>query len=361
MKYLMRIGLIMLALVLAAACTLVPQEIREQQATLVSSAQEVAADTFGELVDEFIIITPVPTPPTVDFSNLGDTIRACVKSSGLMRLIDLTQRCNDDELLIEWYITGPPGSPGAAGLAGPSGPAGPAGPAGPPGAEGPPGPQGSIGPAGPEGPPGAPGLVGSPGPVGPPGPPGPQGPEGPQGPQGPQGPEGPEGPPGPPGAPGSVDSDGDGVDDSVDQCLFDGPTAPPLQASATQGSPGGFFTQINNVSINGGGNVATAIAAGGPFTVSMNYFVQNDPSCPACIDQIIIGISPGSGGAGQSCIFNGIPGVGGVSGSANPTLTAPGTPGTYFIRFVTTLEFSCRLELYGDSSPSRNLAAICVQ
>ena len=56
MKYLMGIGLIMLALVLVAACTLTTQEIREQRATLVSSAQEIAADTFGELVDDFIIL-----------------------------------------------------------------------------------------------------------------------------------------------------------------------------------------------------------------------------------------------------------------------------------------------------------------
>ena len=71
MKYLMRIGLTMLALVLVAACTLVPQEIRQQQATIVSSAQEVAADTFGELVDDFIIVTPVPTPPTAERNMLG--------------------------------------------------------------------------------------------------------------------------------------------------------------------------------------------------------------------------------------------------------------------------------------------------
>ncbi|HXV41908.1 MAG TPA: hypothetical protein VEC96_02500 [Anaerolineae bacterium] len=214
MTYLMRIGLAMLVMFLLTTCTLTTQEIRQQQATIVSSAQEAAADTFGEIVDDFIIVTPVPTPPRVDFSNLGDTIRACVRSSGVMRLIDLSQHCNDDELLIEWYITGPSGSPGSAGLAGPAGPAGPPGPAGPAGSAGPPGPAGPPGQEGPPGPAGlagAPGLAGPPGPVGPPGsagpeglpgPVGPAGPEGPPGPSGPVGPAGPEGPQGPQGIPG---------------------------------------------------------------------------------------------------------------------------------------------------------------
>jgi len=375
MKRSLQIGLIMLILGLITACTLTTEEIRRQRATIVSSAGEVVEDTFGELVDDFVFVTPVPTPVIVDFDNLGQTIRACVRPSGIMRLIDLDQECDDIEVLIEWQIAGPPGAPGfpgAAGQSGPPGPPGEPGPIGPPGPEGsqgptgavgPTGPVGSIGPAGPAGPPGLTGpqgLTGADGPPGPAGPAGPAGPGGPTGPTGPQGPPGPQGPAGPSGSSVYSDGDGDGVDDSVDLCLFDGPTAPSVQNSATTPNITPII-QLSNASINAGGNVAMGIAAGSTFNLSADYLI-NDPACPGCPYQILAGIAQSNP---QGCIFDGnLSPIGDANGLGNINLTAPAQPGTYFIRFDYAQESPCNLGQWttgGEPTAQTNVAAICVQ
>src|SRR6185295_4814621 len=80
------------------------------------------------------------------------TLEACINpGNGMMRLVDSTTVCHNNESRVSWNITGPQGPQGDPGPAGPQGPAGPAGPQGDPG---PTGPQGPIGLTGPQGPPG---------------------------------------------------------------------------------------------------------------------------------------------------------------------------------------------------------------
>src|SRR6266852_2857294 len=74
-------------------------------------------------------------------------LEACINpGNGMMRLVDSSTACHNNETRVSWNETGP---------AGPPGPTGPAGPAGPTGATGPAGPTGATGPAGPAGPPGS--------------------------------------------------------------------------------------------------------------------------------------------------------------------------------------------------------------
>jgi hypothetical protein len=53
----------------------------------------------------------------------NDTIEACVKSNGEVRIVDTAAECKDNETPLSWNVTGPTG---------PQGPQGPEGPAGPP-------------------------------------------------------------------------------------------------------------------------------------------------------------------------------------------------------------------------------------
>ncbi|WP_037266210.1 collagen-like protein [Kibdelosporangium aridum] len=67
------------------------------------------------------------------------TIKGCVGTTGLLRVIAPAQNCGLLEKPLEWNSQGPQG---------PSGPTGPAGPAGPEGPKGDTGPQGPAGPSG---------------------------------------------------------------------------------------------------------------------------------------------------------------------------------------------------------------------
>ncbi len=94
-----------------------------------------------------------------------NTITACVKASGKLRIVSDASRCRANERVLTWSdgTTGEPGPPGAQGPTGPAGPAGPAGETGPAGPSGATGPQGPAGPQGPQGPAGPAGPKGDPG------------------------------------------------------------------------------------------------------------------------------------------------------------------------------------------------------
>ncbi|HEY7791402.1 MAG TPA: hypothetical protein VIC33_12855 [Vicinamibacterales bacterium] len=117
--------------------------------------------------------------------------------AGQIRIIGPNDRCDRNETLLTWNITGPQGPAGPQGLTGAQGPQGAVGP------QGAPGPQGAVGPQG---------LTGPQGAVGPQGAPGPQGETGPAGAVGPQGPEGQAGASGPAGATGPAGPAGVGLD-----------------------------------------------------------------------------------------------------------------------------------------------------
>jgi len=129
-------------------------------------------------------------------------------------------------------------------------------------------------------------------------------------------------------------------------------SVPTVPTQATNG-----VVTISNVKINGGGNVAT-VAPGTAFNLSLDYFII-DTGCPGCIDQIQIGYSDA---APVACAYSGIPGIAGVPGSGQVTLTAPAAAGTYFIGFDRSQDFSCPNHWW-NSAPdaSRYIAAIVVK
>ena len=94
---------------------------------------------------------------------------------------------------------------------------------------------------------------------------------------------------------------------------------------------------ISNVHINRGGN-SSFIAPGSTFSLSLDYSITDAP-CPGCIDEIEIGFSTAS--APFTCIYTGIPGAVGTSGSATIQVTAPAAPGIYYLGFDRAQHFSC--------------------
>jgi LysM repeat protein len=97
-----------------------------------------------------------------------------------------------------------------------------------------------------------------------------------------------------------------------------------------------FGWSVQNVTLNGT-NPAT-VAPGAVVTVKLDYQIWNAQGCPACIDQLVVGI----GAAGQYCAYDGIPNVHpGASGTHTGTLRAPDAPGTYTVTVGYDLQFGC--------------------
>jgi hypothetical protein len=94
-----------------------------------------------------LLAVVVLTVPVVRYASAtSNVIEACVNpGNGMLRYVDSSTPCHDNENRVQWNVTGPQGPQG------PQGPIGPAGPQGPQGLQGDPGPIGPIGPIGPAG------------------------------------------------------------------------------------------------------------------------------------------------------------------------------------------------------------------
>lgn len=93
---------------------------------------------------------------------------------------------------------------------------------------------------------------------------------------------------------------------------------------------------ISNVKINGGAIIAP-VAVGSTISVSLDYKIT-DAGCPGCIDEIQVGFSHDKP---ASCVYQGIPGSAGASGSATFKIAAPSTPGTYYLGSDRAQDYSC--------------------
>ena len=123
-------------------------------------------------------------------------------------------------------------------------------------------------------------------------------------------------------------------------------------------NPSYLGVTLSNVRINGGGNTGF-VSPGSSFSVSLDYSIV-DADCPACIDQIQIGFSTGDP---LACAYDGIPSTGGATGSATLNLTAPATPGVYYLGFDRAQHFSCAQALAngwwtGTPDPTRYIASV---
>ena len=115
---------------------------------------------------------------------------------------------------------------------------------------------------------------------------------------------------------------------------------------------------ISNVLVNGGA-ITSPVAAGSSITVEVDYNIV-DTACPRCKDQIQLGFSHA---APTGCVYNGYPGAAGVSGTRSITLTAPSTPGTYYIGVDRSQAYSCPTGWWNGAPTNTNrwIAAITVQ
>ena len=84
-----------------------------------------------------VIACAVLVPIAMRAASSPGTLEACINpGNGMMRLVDSSTPCHNNESRVSWGITGPIGPAGATGPVGPTGSTGsigPAGPAGPPG------------------------------------------------------------------------------------------------------------------------------------------------------------------------------------------------------------------------------------
>jgi hypothetical protein len=178
------------------------------------------------------------------------------------------------------------------------------------------------------------------GPEGPQGPIGPQGEPGPQGEQGLQGETGPQGEPGPQGDPGPQGEQG-----PMGETGPQGPVGPSTATMAFNPVPTSGDVTVSNITVNGG-EVTGPVAAGATISIELDYSIVQPSWCPTCIQQIVFGLAnleyP------TECIYTGI---GPASGHTSFTLTAPSTPGTYYLAFHRVLHYSCTGALSWTWSP----------
>lgn len=175
---------------------------------------------------------------------------------------------------------------------------------------------------------------------GPVGPQGEQGPVGPQGPQGEQGPVGTQGPQGEQGVVGPV-----------------GPQGPAGAASATLAfAPIATMglTTISNVKVNGG-IITGPVTAGATIKLEFDWAIATDSYCPGCIQQVLVGFR--SSPKPEICLFDA---VGSGSGHHLATLTAPSTPGVYYLQFTRSWMYDCADITAWSPLPPQNFIGVVV-
>lgn len=118
-----------------------------------------------------------------------------------------------------------------------------------------------------------------------------------------------------------------------------------------------YGVTISNVKVNGAGDTVT-VHPGAALNVTLSYSIV-DTACPGCIDQIQVGFSAQKP---FTCVYNGIPGASGKSGTASFTTAAPSAPGTYYLAFDRSQAYSCPTDWWNGAPPAqRYFAQINVQ
>lgn len=127
---------------------------------------------------------------------------------------------------------------------------------------------------------------------------------------------------------------------------------------------------LSNTMLTGGQRLHT-VAPGGTFTVSAGYSII-DCICENCIDQIQIGLVPGTT---KECLYSGNPAGNPSNSCTTPTtgngmrtLTAPAMPGVYQVRFRLGQDFDCDGEMnnhpgwWTNQAPAvqQTVALVCV-
>ena len=137
-------------------------------------------------------------------------------------------------------------------------------------------------------------------------------------------------------------------------------TPAPLIVPLSSAGGGTATITVTNVALDGGTNLALDVAPGAPITLTFDYAIR-DVGCPGCVDQILVGYAPSSP---QACVYDGIPGSFGATGSATAQLNAPTSPGLHLIRYDQGQDFGCNLgwwEVNGVPGAGNTIAALYVR
>jgi trimeric autotransporter adhesin len=113
-----------------------------------------------------------------------------------------------------------------------------------------------------------------------------------------------------------------------------------------------YGVTISNVKVNGGGDTVT-VDPGAALKVTLSYSIV-DTACPGCIDQIQVGFSSQKP---FTCVYNGVPGASGKSGTASFTTAAPSTRGTYYLAFDRSQAYSCPTDWWNGVPPAQRYFA----
>ena len=117
---------------------------------------------------------------------------------------------------------------------------------------------------------------------------------------------------------------------------------------------------ISGVSLAASGN-AVVVRASTSVALTLSYALD-DTTCPTCLDQIEVGISPGNR---VYCAYDGNPPPGGAAAVSSQTVMMPPAPGRYDLRFNLGQNYSCNFGgatgWWGPAPDNtRTIAALCV-
>ncbi len=149
------------------------------------------------------------------------------------------------------------------------------------------------------------------------------------------------------------DTDADGIVDACD----DWPCGPRPTVPGTVTAQG---ITISGVSLAASGN-AVVVRASTSVALTLSYALD-DTTCPTCLDQIEVGISPGNR---VYCAYDGNPPPGGAAAVSSQTVMMPPAPGRYDLRFNLGQNYSCNFGgatgWWGPAPDNtRTIAALCV-
>lgn len=154
------------------------------------------------------------------------------------------------------------------------------------------------------------------------------------------------------------DTDADGICDAFDACNLDGPSPPTILTTVSAD-----YTTISGVSLNGSSRVLLSVTAGSSVTLEYTFSFNSGTTCGGCTTQVSHGWGDGADPAVtwstpcQSFTSSWSSGAYRAGGTYSRSITAPSTPGTWFLGFEDHW-FSCPTSGYLD--PSNYIGAVCV-
>jgi hypothetical protein len=122
---------------------------------------------------------------------------------------------------------------------------------------------------------------------------------------------------------------------------------------------------MNNVNIAGSTSGYVVVQAGSQMNTQANFHYQHCGYCPGCVVQAYVGLMPGDPPAASEGTIAGCPSfqahcrqyLSFGDNAMNYTWQAPSSPGTYYFRFGTTLDYVCQPICVGSHT---NYFAVCV-